>query len=54
MGKQLKGLLYAKGQCFNNNSGDDFCIKGNEKDRYLIRLMESIIKNPFKPSLNTT
>ena len=58
-GKPLKGLqsfapmLHAKGKCCINNSSDDFHIIGKEKDRYLIRLEESIFINDFKPSLIT-
>ena len=57
-GKPLKGLqsfapmLHPKGKCCINNSSDDFRIIGKEKDRYLIRLKESIFINHFKPSLN--
>ena len=58
MGKPLQGLqsfapmLHAKGNCYINNSRDDFRIIGKEKDRYLIRLKESIFINHFNPSLN--
>ena len=58
-GKPLKGLqslfpmLHAKGKLCINDSIDDFCIIGKEKDRHLIRLKESIFINHFKPSLNT-
>ena len=58
-GKPLKGLqlfapmLHAKGKCCINNSSDDFCIIGKEKDQHLIRLKEIIFIKQFKPSLNT-
>ena len=58
-GKRPKGLqslapmIHAKGRCCINNSGDDFCIIGREKDRYLTRLRECILKKHFKLSLNT-
>ena len=57
--KSLKGLqsfprmFHAKGKYCINNSSDDFCIVGKEKDRHLIRLEESMFINYFKPSLNT-
>ena len=47
-GKSLKGLqsfvlmLHAKGKCCINNLSGGFRIIGKEKDRYLIRLKESI------------
>ena len=59
MGKPLKGLqpfapmLHAKGKYCMNNSSENFRIIGREKDRYLIRLKESVLINHFKPSLNT-
>ena len=52
-GKSLKGLqsfapmLHAEDKCCINNSSDDFCIIGKEKDRHLIRLKESIFINHF-------
>ena len=59
MGKPLKEpqsfapMLHAKDKCCINNSSDNFCFIGKEKDWYLIRLKESIFINHFKPSLNT-
>ena len=59
MGKPLKVLqsfvpmLHGKSKCCINNSSNDFRIIGKQKDRYLIKLKESIFKNHFKPSLNT-
>ena len=41
-------MLHAKGKCCINNSSDDFHNIGKEKDRYLIRLKESIFINHFK------
>ena len=58
-GKPLKGLqsfasmLHAKVKCCISNSSDNFICTGKEKDRYFIRLKESIFINHFKPSLNT-
>ena len=46
-------MLHAKGKCCINNSSDDFCNIGKEKDHHLIRLEESMFINYFKPSLNT-
>ena len=59
MSKPLKGLqsfapmLHGKSKCCINNSSDDFCVIGKEKDRHLIRPKGSIFINHFKPSLNT-
>ena len=57
-GKPLKGIqpfapmLHAKGKCCVNNSRDNFCMIGKEKDQHFIKLKESIFINHFKPSLN--
>ena len=35
-------MLHAKGKSCINNSSDDFCIIGKEKDQYLLRLKGNI------------
>ena len=44
-------MLHAKGKSCINNSSDDFCIIGKEKDQYLLRLKENIFIEHFEPSL---
>ena len=59
MGKPIKGLqsfasmLHAKGKWCVNNSSDNLCVIGKEKDWHLIRLKESIFIYHLKPLLNT-
>ena len=57
-GKPLKGLqiwppMAHTGNCQIHNSGEDFSIIGKEKDKYLLRLKESLLIHHIKPELNT-
>ena len=59
MGQPIKGLqpfasmLHAKEKWCVNNSSDDLCVIGKEKDWHLITLKESIFIYHLKPLLNT-
>ena len=57
-GKPLNGLpiwapMAHTRNCQIHNSGENFSIIGKEKDKYLLRMKESLLIHQLKPELNT-